>query len=426
MMRFMRFSIAGLMGAVLIVALGLAALRSASATWSSATFLATCGLLCLALVGAVCRGEAERAWWLGFALFGWGYLALAFWSRNDSPKLSMLALLETVCTMIGVNAPYFGFGPLFPGVVDPSYAQVGHSLWSLLFAVLGGVLASALFAVPALRSERVALEVPPAGRPPRMWWLRPAGIGLGGLGLLSLVALTGSKWSLGLWAGATFLVTWGLLGIAALGAVFSRGRPRQVWAGAALFGVGYMILAFGRYPDQETWAYLVTDHFLNGLRPGLPPIVSVFPDTSDSTAAANARIMKALEQRLPMKFPNGTPLQNLLSYVRDATRGPDGKGIPIYVDPLGMGEAQAHRDLTYSASIDLEDVALRTSLRLYLKQFDLAYHVRDGVLIIGSSGEDLSVFEDPFMIIGHCLLALIVAGFGGSVAPLVSQKREST
>jgi hypothetical protein len=82
MMRFMRFSIAGLMGAVLIVALGLAALRSASATWSSATFLATCGLLCLAVVGAVCGGDAERTWWLGFALFGWGYVALAFWSRD--------------------------------------------------------------------------------------------------------------------------------------------------------------------------------------------------------------------------------------------------------------------------------------------------------------------------------------------------------
>jgi hypothetical protein len=69
-MRFVRASIAGLMGAVLIAALGLTALRSASDTWSGATLLVTCGVLGLAVVGVVCRDAAERAWWLGFLLFG--------------------------------------------------------------------------------------------------------------------------------------------------------------------------------------------------------------------------------------------------------------------------------------------------------------------------------------------------------------------
>jgi hypothetical protein len=81
-MRTARFRIAGLMGAVLVAALGLAALRNASELWAGVTFLATCGVLCLAIVGVVCRGGGERAWWLGFALFGWGYLALAFWSPS--------------------------------------------------------------------------------------------------------------------------------------------------------------------------------------------------------------------------------------------------------------------------------------------------------------------------------------------------------
>lgn len=77
MSRTIRFSIAGLMGAVLIVAIGLAALRSASEIWAGVIFLSTCGVLALAIVGIFCRREAERAWWLGFALFGWGYMALA-------------------------------------------------------------------------------------------------------------------------------------------------------------------------------------------------------------------------------------------------------------------------------------------------------------------------------------------------------------
>ena len=43
----------------------------ASETWAGMTFLLTCGVLCLAIVGIVCGGIAQRPWWLGFALFGW-------------------------------------------------------------------------------------------------------------------------------------------------------------------------------------------------------------------------------------------------------------------------------------------------------------------------------------------------------------------
>ena len=78
------------MVAVLIVALGLAALRNSSATWAGMTFLLTCAVLCLAIVGVVCDGNARRAWWLGFALFGWGYLLLAFWSSVELPTMALL------------------------------------------------------------------------------------------------------------------------------------------------------------------------------------------------------------------------------------------------------------------------------------------------------------------------------------------------
>jgi hypothetical protein len=47
-MRTVRFPIAGLMVDVLIVALGLAALRNSSATWAGMTFLLTSAVLCLA------------------------------------------------------------------------------------------------------------------------------------------------------------------------------------------------------------------------------------------------------------------------------------------------------------------------------------------------------------------------------------------
>src|SRR5947209_733559 len=85
-MRPLRLTIAGFMGLVLVAAVGMASLRSPSEARAGAMFLLTCGLLALAVVGVVCRGGSERAWWLGFALFGCGYMTMAFWRRaTDSP-----------------------------------------------------------------------------------------------------------------------------------------------------------------------------------------------------------------------------------------------------------------------------------------------------------------------------------------------------
>ena len=40
-----------------------------------------------------------------------------------------------------------------------------------------------------------------------------------------------------------------------------------------------------------------------------------------------------------MSFPNETPLEDVLKYIKQATQGPNDAGIPIYVDPQGLQEA---------------------------------------------------------------------------------------
>src|SRR4051794_11127912 len=80
-MRPPRYSLAGLLGLVLVAAIGMAGLRYASEAWASVIFVLTCGTLALGIVGVVRRQGPPRAWWLGFALFGWGYMALAFGPR---------------------------------------------------------------------------------------------------------------------------------------------------------------------------------------------------------------------------------------------------------------------------------------------------------------------------------------------------------
>jgi len=98
--------------------------------------------------------------------------------------------------------------------------------------------------------------------------------------------------------------------------------------------------------------------------------------------AMTARIIEKLDQPIAMSFPNETPLEDVLKYIKQATQGPNDSGIPLYVDPLGLVEAD--KTMNALVSLDLEGVPLKTTLRLLLKQLGLAYQTKDGVLIITS------------------------------------------
>ena len=437
-MRTIRFSIAALMAVVVVAALGLAALRDASELRAGATFLLTCGVLCVAIVGAVCRTGTERAWWLGFALFGWGYMLLAFRSPFNLPTTALLELLEARVHPPSEVGGRFGrlrsmlldggFGGIAGPSFDTSFRQIGHCLLALLAALLGGVLAVILFGRRSKRDENREAQTEVAAQTRRRLRLWPAlVIALSGAILIGLLGFFASRSSPGAWAGATFFATWVLLGITILVAVIGQGRGRQVWLGAALFGAGYMILAFGRSLGPETPS-LPTDLLLQALKRWSPPVVSGYPTTSPGVAAANARIQEALERPVPMHFDEDTPLEDVLQHIKAATRGPDGKAIPIYVDPLGLMEAEKTMTSTVR-NISLDGVELKTSLRLCLKQLDLTYWIQDGLLLITSvESEDLPPYgPDPFLIVGHCLLAWLAAGLGAIVATFVPRgRREST
>ena len=123
-----------------------------------------------------------------------------------------------------------------------------------------------------------------------------------------------------------------------------------------------------------------------------------------------------------MRFGEGTTLEDLLKYIQEASRDSYGGVMPIYVDPIGLHEAEKSTK-SILAGTDLDGVSLATSLRLCLEQLDLVHVVKDGLLLVTSleSQRDLGPTQDndPFQIVGHCLLALIAAGFGGAAAPVV-------
>lgn len=408
------------MGVVLLASLGLAALRSGSATWASAVSLLACGVLALGVVGVACGGRAGRAWWLGFGVFGWGYMAPAFWDDPDLPRLPPVVLLNALMSYIG---PPVSWQPGYRGIADNPYFLVGHSLCSLVAACLGGMLAHAFFAAPSAQPGALGADQQQSRPVPDRWRRRLAVIGLAGPVVFMVAALAWLRTAPGLWAGATVLLTWGVLCLTAVAAVCRRGRRRAACLGATLFGAGYMILVSGQSLEYQTWPQYATNRLLNAFRPWLPPAVREFPAKSDGIAFANARVLKALDQLVPMRFPQATPLEDVLKSIVAATRGSDGRAIPIYVDPIGLLEAE--KTMRSPVTIVLDGVPLRTTLRLVLGELGLSYGVKDGLILINSDhDEERPAYEDPFLVIGQCLLALLAAGLGGLLAPLVHDARD--
>lgn len=93
-------------------------------------------------------------------------------------------------------------------------------------------------------------------------------------------------------------------------------------------------------------------------------------------------ILKKLEKPVAMNFDNKTPLEEALKYIWVATGGEKSAGITAYVDPVGLAETE--HTLQSTVTINVEGAPLKTTLRLVLKQLDLAYCVHDGVLVISS------------------------------------------
>jgi hypothetical protein len=183
-----------------------------------------------------------------------------------------------------------------------------------------------------------------------------------------------------------------------------------------------MILVFDRPAYDDFPIFHPTARFIEALRTPSETVLDRLSGDADSVAGKNARVRAALRQRVPMPLPQETAMADVLKYIQQATQDSHGTMIQIYVDPIGLQAAEKSMTSTISG-IDLEGIELRTSLRLCLKQLDLAYVVKDGLLFITSAENDdelvTSLHNDPFQIAGHCLLALIAAGLGGLAAPSV-------
>jgi hypothetical protein len=88
-----RISVTRLLAAVASCGLALASLRSAGPAWEGILLTAVLVVLALAIVSAACRSGRGRAFWAGFSIAGWLYLA-ACSVPGLEPKLLSTALLD--------------------------------------------------------------------------------------------------------------------------------------------------------------------------------------------------------------------------------------------------------------------------------------------------------------------------------------------
>ena len=75
-----------------MVGVGFAALRESNEIWDSGLFTLTLGVLLISILLAIHRTESRRAFWLGFALFGWSYLGLSLVPSIESRLMTTKAL----------------------------------------------------------------------------------------------------------------------------------------------------------------------------------------------------------------------------------------------------------------------------------------------------------------------------------------------
>ncbi len=138
---------------------------------------------------------------------------------------------------------------------------------------------------------------------------------------------------------------------------------------------------------------------LDAAPPDLLPLkmaVAGAVDTSpiDAHDDRSQLILAELSKPLDLSFVQETPLDDVLKYIKQNTKSrslPD--GLPTYVDPMALQEADKTMSSTVR-NIDFSGVPLKVGLKLLLRQLDLDYEVKGGLLVIRYTGSAESDEED--------------------------------
>lgn len=247
------------------------------------------------------------------------------------------------------------------------------------------------------------------------WWRGPAVAGGLSFGLAATM-LAGWRWDPDLSAGSIFLLSWALAGVALLGALVGTGRAREAWIGAGALGLVYLVMAFSVVGSSQ-WP---TNPLINVLvRAGDPRADDDRAGEMLTDDEESRRVQQALERPISLHFREGTSLRVFLD--RIAETGREAAGAPLRVRATSEVYSARPADLdAIRVSIDCEDLPVRDALRIALGPLGLTHRVISGTLrIYPDTYPPPQYAEDPVMIAGYSLIAMIAVAFGGLAAPMI-------
>ncbi len=158
-------------------AVGLAAIRYSTYLWLRTINTVVLFYLMFAILAVVQYPKRIRAFWLGFAVFGWGYYYAAFgpwegWPDPDisntpfqmvSPDLLSNDLVGLVVRLVSNIPPRQSQGFLIQQ--SPEYQEhyicagwIGHLLFTLIFAGIGGIISKQLMIKAEATSSNEAVD----------------------------------------------------------------------------------------------------------------------------------------------------------------------------------------------------------------------------------------------------------------------------
>jgi hypothetical protein len=189
-MSFLQFSLRNLLVAVAFVAIAVTALLNANLWWTGGIWLLTIGLLVIAILAAIIRRGERQAFWMGFAIVGWlCIIAGSDWfpGLSGARRLPQQAFqflhehlpdtLRLPYIEVQTGKPVEGAGTSAPreisyyGSQDPrvttalqwlaqqqptfannpryvpleQFQSIGEAIWTLLLALLGGIVARGIW-----------------------------------------------------------------------------------------------------------------------------------------------------------------------------------------------------------------------------------------------------------------------------------------
>jgi hypothetical protein len=178
--RQMQFSLRQLFYVTASIGIACAALVYASPLWASLAFSLSIILLLASIVLMHATMGRQRAFWVGFAVCGWGYFAVLHspllslqihpdpWHAQSGgpPLLASMILDWAYVNVLSLVHPQPQVDPTGMAIrsssgypLSPDFYRVGHSLFALLSAMGGGMLGSAAFA----RFRKSESAGPPTG-----------------------------------------------------------------------------------------------------------------------------------------------------------------------------------------------------------------------------------------------------------------------